>query len=100
VPPIRVRTHPGSTQFTRTPLPFVAAASCIVSAFNAAFEIEYAGAYVPIDDSCPAPDDTFTTRPYRRSIIDGTNAWHTISGPQTFVSHVSWKASIGVFKSS
>jgi hypothetical protein len=34
-----------------------------VNAFSAAFDIEYAGAYVDIADSCPAPDDTFTMRP-------------------------------------
>src|SRR5262245_39618490 len=50
-PPMRVRTHPGLTQLTSTPVPFVAAASCIVIALSAAFEIEYAGAYVVIDDN-------------------------------------------------
>src|SRR6185295_11040969 len=67
-PPIRVRTQPGFTQLTSTPLPLVDAASWIVSAFSAAFEIEYAGAYVVIDDSWPAPDETLTMRPYDRAI--------------------------------
>src|SRR4051812_41550032 len=62
-PPISVRTQPGEAQLTRTPVPRVAAASWRVKAFNAAFDIEYAGAYVPIDASCPASDETLTTRP-------------------------------------
>src|SRR5207247_2777331 len=63
-PPMSVRTQPGLALLTSTPVPFVAPASCRVNAFSALFDIEYAGAYVPIDDSCPASDDTFTTRPY------------------------------------
>jgi hypothetical protein len=46
----------------------------MVSAFSAALEIEYAGAYVVIDDNWPAPDETLTTRPYECFTMPGTNA--------------------------
>src|SRR5207237_8986450 len=48
-PPMSVRTQPGHALLTRTPAPFVAAASCRVNALSALFDIEYAGAYVPIE---------------------------------------------------
>src|SRR5580765_1122436 len=62
-PPMSVRTQPGHALFTSTPEPRMAAASCRVKALSAALDIEYAGAYGPIDASCPASDDTLTMRP-------------------------------------
>src|SRR5688500_9270153 len=62
-PPMSVRTHPGSTALTSTPSPRYVSDRIRVNALTAAFDIEYAGAYVDMVASCPAPDDTFTTRP-------------------------------------
>src|SRR5258708_27125272 len=62
-----------------------------VSALRAALEAEYDGAKSPIIESCPAPEDTFTTRPYPRRIMPGTKAWQSARGPKKFVSIVAWK---------
>jgi len=37
---------------------------------------------------CPAPEETFTTRPKPCSIIPGMISWHSIKGPNRFVSIV------------
>src|SRR5438093_850781 len=62
-PPMSVRTHPGSTALASTPRPRYVWARIRVNALRAAFDIAYAGAYVDMFASWPAPDDTFTTRP-------------------------------------
>src|SRR5881396_2603249 len=52
-PPMSVCTQPGQTELTA--MPGRAAASCRVTAFNAAFEIEYAGAQCSMSFNWPAP---------------------------------------------
>ena len=83
-----VRTQPGSTALTNTPLARYVFARILVNAFRAVFDIEYAGAYVDIVASCPAPDDTLTIRPYFARAIAGANTRHTSMTPNTFVSNV------------
>src|SRR5689334_10448428 len=87
-PPMSVRTHPGSTALIRTPSARYVSARILVNAFTAVFDIEYAGAYADILASCPAPEDTFTTRPYRARAIAGTNARQTSIMPNRFASKV------------
>src|SRR5437899_3162510 len=81
-PPMSVRTHPGSTALTSTPLAQQVRARIRVNAFKAAFDIEYAGAYADMVASCPAPDETLTIRPYRPRAMSGTNARHTSITPK------------------
>jgi len=52
-PPMSVATHPGQTELTRIPDPASSRASTRVSAFNAAFDTEYAGVPPPIEASHP-----------------------------------------------
>jgi hypothetical protein len=61
-----------------------------VSALRAAFDIEYAGAppLIPVV-SWPAPDDTFTSRPWPLSRSSGANAIATRHAPSVFVSSAS-----------
>lgn len=87
-PPMSVRTQPGFMLLTSTCGP-PACATRRVRAFSAALLAEYAGAYPPMLASCPAPLLTFTTRPYPRARMPGTYAWHSCSGPMTFVSKLS-----------
>src|SRR5512132_3221690 len=48
--------------------------------------------------SCPAPDDTFTTRPYLRFTIGGTKTRQTSMTPRRFVSSVLRNASAGIVR--
>jgi len=84
-----VAVQPGQTAFTRIPVPLNSAASTRVSAFRAAFVVEYAGVPAPIEGSEPASEDTLTIRPHPAFRIIGANAWAIRHAPNTFTSNAS-----------
>jgi hypothetical protein len=57
-----VATQPGQIALTRMPLVRNSAATTLVSALSAAFEVEWAGVPAPIEVSDPAPHETLTIR--------------------------------------